>query len=66
MNVLASPFMEGITEITKVAAETQVSAARVLYVEGKGDPEKIRAIDRRHFKFSPYEPTGLYASPNEK
>ncbi|PEP14113.1 S-layer protein [Bacillus toyonensis] len=66
MNVLASPFMEGITEITKVAAETKVSAARVLYVEGKGDPEKIRAIDRRHFKFSPYEPTGLYASPNEK
>ncbi|PGD48906.1 S-layer protein [Bacillus toyonensis] len=66
MNVLASPFMGGITEITKVAAETQVSAARVLYVEGKGDPEKIRAIDRRQFKFSPYEPTGLYASPNEK
>ncbi|WP_252197028.1 M60 family metallopeptidase [Bacillus toyonensis] len=66
MNVLASPFMGGITEITKVAAETQVSAARVLYVEGKGDPEKIRAIDRRQFKLSPYEPTGLYASPNEK
>lgn len=66
MNVLASPFMGGVTEITKVAAETQVSAERVFYVEGKGDSEKIRAIDRRQFKFSPYEPTGLYASPNEK
>ena len=66
MNVLAFPFMGGVTEITKVAAETQVSAERVFYVEGKGDPEKIRAIDRRQFKFSPYEPTGLYASPNEK
>lgn len=66
MNVLASPFMGGVTGITKVAAKTQVSAEHVFYAEGKGDPEKIRANDRRQFKFSPYEPTGLYASPNEK
>ncbi|SCB71485.1 immunoglobulin-like domain-containing protein [Bacillus mycoides] len=67
VNVLASPFIGGITGITKVAAEEQqVTTEHVFYVPGKGDAEKIRDMDRRWFRFSTYEPTGLYASPNEK
>ncbi|MEK4745802.1 MULTISPECIES: M60 family metallopeptidase [unclassified Bacillus (in: firmicutes)] len=54
--------------VTKVLAESQtpVSTERILNVIGKGDIEQIRDRDRRQFNFSPYEPTGLYASPNEK
>ncbi|MEK7019601.1 M60 family metallopeptidase [Bacillus sp. FSL R9-9410] len=54
--------------VTKVLAESQtpVSTERIFNVIGKGDVEQIRDRDRRQFKFSPYEPTGLYASPNEK
>ncbi|MCU5109942.1 DUF5011 domain-containing protein [Bacillus cereus] len=67
VNVLASPFIGGITGITKVAAEEQqITTEHVFYVPGKGDAEKIRDMDRRWFRFSTYEPTGLYASPNEK
>ncbi|MGE7936488.1 M60 family metallopeptidase [Bacillus paramycoides] len=67
VNVLASPFVGGITGITKVAAEEQqVSTERVFHVIGKGNIEQLRDRDRRQFRFSPYEPTGLYASPNEK
>ncbi|QPQ31267.1 M60 family metallopeptidase [Lysinibacillus sp. JNUCC 51] len=53
-------------ETQEQTAETQVSTERTFHVAGKGDIEKIRDRDRRQFKFSPYEPTGLYASPNEK
>ncbi|TKI92040.1 hypothetical protein FC699_20835, partial [Bacillus wiedmannii] len=64
VNVLASPFIGGITGITKVAAEEQqITTEHVFYVPGKGDAEKIRDMDRRWFRFSTYEPTGLYASP---
>lgn len=67
VNVLASPFIGGITGITKVAAEEQqVSTERIFHVIGKGNIEQLRDRDRRQFRFSPYEPTGLYASPNEK
>ncbi|MEH7753473.1 M60 family metallopeptidase [Bacillus toyonensis] len=54
--------------VTKVFAESQaqVSTERIFNVIGKGDIEQIKDADRRQFAFSPYEPTGLYASPNEK
>ncbi|MEH7051408.1 M60 family metallopeptidase [Bacillus pseudomycoides] len=54
--------------VTKVFAESQaqVSTERIFNVIGKGDIEQIKDRDRRQFQFSPYEPTGLYASPNEK
>ncbi|MDZ4406749.1 M60 family metallopeptidase [Bacillus cereus] len=59
--------------ITKISAETQkqtavvqVSAERIFHVMGKGNVDQIKERDRRQFRFSPYEPTGLYASPNEK
>ncbi|WP_426940655.1 M60 family metallopeptidase (plasmid) [Bacillus mycoides] len=59
--------------ITKVSAETQektvkkqVSTEHVFQVMGKGNVDQIKDKDRRQFRFSPYEPTGLYASPNEK
>ncbi|WP_353958406.1 M60 family metallopeptidase [Bacillus sp. DX4.1] len=59
--------------ITKVSAETQektikkqVSTEHVFQVMGKGNVDQIKDKDRRQFRFSPYEPTGLYANPNEK
>ncbi|MED0988097.1 M60 family metallopeptidase [Bacillus paramycoides] len=54
--------------VTKVFAESQarVSTERTFHVIGKGDVDQIQNRDRRQFRFSPYEPTGLYASPNEK
>ncbi|MEK4605567.1 M60 family metallopeptidase [Bacillus sp. FSL L8-0099] len=54
--------------VTKVFAESQaqVSTERIFNVIGKGDIHQIKDADRRQFAFSPYEPTGLYASPNEK
>ncbi|ENQ3078635.1 LPXTG cell wall anchor domain-containing protein [Bacillus cereus] len=70
VNVLAFPF---IGEVAKVSAETQgqttkaqVSTERTFHVTGKGNVDQIKDRDRRQFRFSPYEPTGLYASPNEK
>ena len=73
VNVLAFPFIGGTTGITKVSAETQeqtvgkqVSTERIFDVMGKGNVDQIRDMDRRQFRFSPYEPTGLYANPNEK
>ena len=62
-----------MTGITKVSAETQeqttdvqISTERTFHVMGKGNVDQIKERDRRQFRFSPYEPTGLYASPNEK
>ncbi|UOY92008.1 M60 family metallopeptidase [Ectobacillus sp. JY-23] len=39
--------------------------ARMFSVSGKGDVVQYRNAERRGFTFSPYEPTGLYAKPNE-
>lgn len=73
VNILAFPFIGGTTGITKVSAETQeqtvekqVSTERIFHVIGKGNVNQIQDRDRRQFRFSPYEPTGFYASPNEK
>lgn len=73
VNVLTAPFIGGTMAITKVSAETQeqtvevqVSAERIFHVMGKGNINQIQERDRRQFRFSQYEPTGLYANPNEK
>ena len=73
LNVLTFPFIGEMAWITKVSAETQektikkqVSTEHVFQVMGKGNVDQIQDKDRRQFRFSPYEPTGLYASPNEK
>ncbi|PGR77592.1 hypothetical protein COC43_11755 [Bacillus thuringiensis] len=35
-------------------------------VPGKGDVEVLKQQERKSMAFSPYEPTGLYAKPNEQ
>ncbi|MGE7910296.1 M60 family metallopeptidase [Lysinibacillus xylanilyticus] len=73
VNVLAAPFIGVELGATKVFAasqtqttKAQVSTERVFQVPGKGDVEQLKQRDRRQYIFSPDEPTGLYASPNEK
>ncbi|EJR28451.1 hypothetical protein IIE_05290 [Bacillus cereus VD045] len=39
---------------------------RIFEVQGKGNVQTLKQKDRRLFSFSPYEPTGLYAKPNEE
>ncbi|QBP17566.1 hypothetical protein EWW47_30110 (plasmid) [Bacillus thuringiensis] len=39
---------------------------RVFTVQGKGDVKALSHLDRRAASFSPFEPTGLYAKPNEE
>ncbi|MEK4916246.1 M60 family metallopeptidase [Bacillus sp. FSL E2-8887] len=53
-------------ETQEQTVATQVFTERIFHVMGKGNVDIIQNMDRRQFKFSPYEPTGLYASPNEK
>jgi len=53
-------------ETQEQTSENKVSAERIFQVIGKGDVNQLKDRDRRQFRFSPHEPTGLYASPNEK
>ncbi|MEH7594275.1 immunoglobulin-like domain-containing protein [Bacillus toyonensis] len=53
-------------ETQEQSIENQVPAERIFHVIGKGDVNQIKDKERRQFSFSPYEPTGLYAGPNEK
>ncbi|PHB80586.1 hypothetical protein COE94_26880, partial [Bacillus toyonensis] len=39
---------------------------RTYIVPGKGDVEALKQQERKSMAFSPYEPTGLYAKPNEQ
>ncbi|EEL34489.1 S-layer domain protein [Bacillus cereus Rock3-28] len=39
---------------------------RTYTVPGKGDVEVLKQQERKSMAFSPYEPTGLYAKPNEQ
>uniref|UniRef100_UPI000B4C10AA M60 family metallopeptidase n=3 Tax=Bacillaceae TaxID=186817 RepID=UPI000B4C10AA len=39
---------------------------RTFTVPGKGDVEVLKQQERKSMAFSPYEPTGLYAKPNEQ
>ncbi|PEM40051.1 hypothetical protein COF80_07630 [Bacillus toyonensis] len=42
------------------------SENRTFTVPGKGDVEVLKQQERKNMAFSPYEPTGLYAKPNEQ
>jgi len=42
------------------------SENRAFTVPGKGDVEVLKQQERKNMAFSPYEPTGLYAKPNEQ
>ncbi|MGH0414479.1 putative mucin/carbohydrate-binding domain-containing protein [Bacillus cereus] len=42
------------------------SENRTFTVPGKGDVEILKQQERKSMAFSPYEPTGLYAKPNEQ
>ncbi|PEA88283.1 hypothetical protein CON71_19920, partial [Bacillus thuringiensis] len=57
------------TEIpTKMKQENQSDTLenRVFNVKGKGDLETFKQKERKGVRWSPYEPTGLYAKPNEE
>ncbi|QBZ26501.1 hypothetical protein FORC086_17725 [Bacillus cereus] len=52
---------------TSLQSEKSVkSENRVFTVPGKGDVEVLKQQERKNMAFSPYEPTGLYAKPNEQ
>lgn len=77
-----SMFATGITPSLEVFAEEQAQQKkvsttlqnensvnvenRVFAVPGKGDVSQLQNIERRERNFSAYEPTGLYAKPNEQ
>ncbi|WP_272514183.1 M60 family metallopeptidase [Bacillus cereus] len=52
---------------TSLQSEKSVkSENRAFTVPGKGDVEVLKQQERKSMAFSPYEPTGLYAKPNEQ
>ncbi|WP_165957177.1 M60 family metallopeptidase [Bacillus thuringiensis] len=74
-------FTIGITPSLEIFAEEQAQQQkvsvlkneesvkvenRVFTVQGKGDVKALSHLDRRAASFSPFEPTGLYAKPNEE
>ncbi|MDY8164743.1 M60 family metallopeptidase [Bacillus thuringiensis] len=75
-----SMFATGVTPSLQVFAEEQTQKTstilkneqsvkienRSFVVPGKGDIVEFRNREKRDRNFSPFEPTGLYAQPNEK
>ncbi|MDA2440831.1 M60 family metallopeptidase [Bacillus cereus] len=53
-------------KVSTVLANKSIIESRVFTVPGKGDVEALKQQERKHYTFSPYEPTGLYAKPNEQ
>ncbi|KAB5626577.1 hypothetical protein E8M24_31630 [Bacillus thuringiensis] len=52
---------------TSLQSEKSVkSENRTFTLPGKGDVEVLKQQERKSMAFSPYEPTGLYAKPNEQ
>ncbi|PEW85245.1 hypothetical protein CN446_30670 [Bacillus cereus] len=52
---------------TSLQGENSVKSENRTYtVPGKGDVEVLKQQERKSMAFSPYEPTGLYAKPNEQ
>ncbi|PEM22993.1 M60 family metallopeptidase [Bacillus wiedmannii] len=52
---------------TSLQSEKSIkSENRTFTVPGKGDVEVLKQQERKSMAFSPYEPTGLYAKPNEQ
>ncbi|ABS23656.1 M60 family metallopeptidase [Bacillus cytotoxicus] len=70
INILWVPFASGTFEVTKAAAESienieTTLEERTFLLKGKGNVDHLANIHQRAFAFSPFEPTGLYAKPNE-
>ncbi|PHD64151.1 S-layer protein, partial [Bacillus toyonensis] len=64
-------FAEERQQQKKISAALQEeksvkSENRTYTVPGKGDVEVLKQQERKSYTFSPYEPTGLYAKPNEQ
>ncbi|KAB2460252.1 hypothetical protein F8160_24000 [Bacillus sp. CH126_4D] len=64
-------FAEEMQQPKKLSASLQgensvKSENRTYTVPGKGDVEGLKQQERKNMAFSPYEPTGLYAKPNEQ
>ncbi|EJP84967.1 M60 family metallopeptidase [Bacillus cereus] len=64
-------FAEETQQQKKISASLQEeksvkSENRTYTVPGKGDVEVLKQQERKNMAFSPYEPTGLYAKPNEQ
>ena len=52
---------------TSLQSENSVKSENITFtVPGKGDVEVLKQQERKSMAFSPYEPTGLYAKPNEQ
>ncbi|MED3056556.1 M60 family metallopeptidase [Bacillus thuringiensis] len=52
---------------TSLQSEKSVKLENITFtVPGKGDVEVLKQQERKSMAFSPYEPTGLYAKPNEQ
>ncbi|PEB78977.1 hypothetical protein COM95_23970 [Bacillus cereus] len=52
---------------TSLQGKNSVKSENKTYtVPGKGDAEVLKQQERKSMAFSPYEPTGLYAKPNEQ
>ncbi|PEW26449.1 M60 family metallopeptidase [Bacillus cereus] len=52
---------------TSPQSEKSVKSENITFtVPGKGDVEVLKQQERKSMAFSPYEPTGLYAKPNEQ
>ncbi|MED2750966.1 M60 family metallopeptidase [Bacillus thuringiensis] len=52
---------------TSLQSEKSVKSENITFtVPGKGDVEVLKQQERKSMAFSPYEPTGLYAKPNEQ
>ncbi|QGV10314.1 hypothetical protein GNE09_27360 (plasmid) [Bacillus cereus] len=66
-DVFAEEMQQQKNLSTSLQSEKSVkSENRTFTVPGKGDVELIKQQERKSMAFSPYEPTGLYAKPNEQ
>ncbi|MDA2303213.1 M60 family metallopeptidase [Bacillus cereus group sp. MYBK95-2] len=66
-DVFAEETQQQKSLLTSLQSEKSVkSENRTFTVPGKGDVEVLKQQERKSMAFSPYEPTGLYAKPNEQ
>ncbi|KXX91866.1 MULTISPECIES: putative mucin/carbohydrate-binding domain-containing protein [Bacillus] len=66
-DVFAEETQQQINLSPSLQSEKSVkSENRTFTVPGKGDVEVLKQQERKSMAFSPYEPTGLYAKPNEQ
>jgi hypothetical protein len=67
MTTFVAPY---VVEIPRVYATEDVGTVaayeqRTFHLSARGNADEVRDVHRRNLKFSPYEPTGIYAKPNE-